>query len=678
MTLRRRSLLQGATAAGAGALATAATPVRRGRGAETRRRSRSGGGRVLTGFDTLVRDRYGLVAGQRVGLISNPTGVVTDLRHEVDVMAADDRVNLVAAFGPEHGFRGSAQAGGSEGDYSTPAPASRSTTPTQDTGPDRRLLHRRRALDTVMFDIQDVGARFYTYIWTMYDCMVAASLAGVRFVVLDRPNPISATAAYGPVLHPEHATFVGRKAISQQHGMTVGELAGLFNAEFLPEDPNADGPVELAVSRMSRWRRDMYSEETGQPWVMPSPNMPRVETAIVYPGTCLFEATNLSEGRGTTRPFELIGAPYVDYHWAEALSDLDLDGRRLPRGLLHAVVLQAHRRRLRRRAAARHRPRRLRRDPHRDRDDRHGPRPVRRVRVAGERAAVLDRPALRQRAGPAGDRRRRRVRRGGERSGATSWRSSTGSALVTFSTQDDGREATGRHRAGVRGRDSRGDRDAGMVSGRPGPTGEWTRRASGSGSLPHSFDTTGQDLHFQHHRLRPGSPAQARLLAAPLAQMSVDLRSFLGPSPDHPMYAGGVVLASRHGVVPVHDAAGKALRYADTRDRAPGRPAGADPPRHDLRPGIRDQDLHHDRRDAAGRGRPGRPRRAGGDVPPRLRPERQGRRHDPAPAHPHRRACRPGCRSTAPTRRSRNASPPCWPSSPTRSPARPTSTPTSA
>ncbi len=154
--------------------------------------------------------------------------------------------------------------------------------------------------------------------------------------------------------------------------------------------------------------------------------------------------------------------------------------------------------------------------------------------------------------------------------------------------------------------------------------------------VPPRFDTTAQDLHFQHHRLRPGTPKQAKLLAAPLAQMSADLRSFLGPSPDRPMYAGGVVLASRHGVVPVHDAAGKALRYADTETELPGRPAGAGPPRHDLRPGIGDQDVHHDRGDAAGRGRAGRPRRAGGDVPPRLRPERQGRRHDPAPAHPHR------------------------------------------
>jgi uncharacterized protein YbbC (DUF1343 family) len=317
--MRRRTFLQAATAgtAGVGVLAPTAAAA----AAPARARDR-----VLTGFDTLARDGYRLVSGQRVGLISNPTGVVGDLRHEVDVMAADDRVDLVAAFGPEHGFRGSAQAGGSEGDYIDP----RTGVPVYDTytkTPSQIAdFFTAAEVETVMFDIQDAGARFYTYIWTMYDCMVAASLAGVRFVVLDRPNPIGATAAHGPVLHPEHATFVGRKAISQQHGMTVGELAGLFNEQFLPEDPNANGAVDLAVSKMKGWRRDMYGEDTGQPWVMPSPNMPRVETAVVYPGTCLFEATNLSEGRGTTRPFELIGAPWVDHQWTEALNELGLPG----------------------------------------------------------------------------------------------------------------------------------------------------------------------------------------------------------------------------------------------------------------------------------------------------------------------------------------------------------------
>ncbi len=316
--MRRRTFLQAtAGTAGLGMLTTPAAYA----GAGSRR-----GGQVLTGFDTLARDGYDMVAGQRVGLISNPTGIVADLRHEVDVMAADGRVDLVAAFGPEHGFRGSAQAGASEPGGPDPRTGVR-VYDTYTKSPQQIADYFRDAdVETVMFDIQDVGARFYTYIWTMYDCMVAASIAGVRFVVLDRPNPISATAAYGPVLHPEHATFVGRKAISQQHGMTVGELAGLFNAEFLPEDSAANGPVELAVSRMRGWRRSMYAEDTGQPWVMPSPNMPRVETAAVYPGTCLFEATTLSEGRGTTRPFELIGAPWVDHRWAEALAAQDLPG----------------------------------------------------------------------------------------------------------------------------------------------------------------------------------------------------------------------------------------------------------------------------------------------------------------------------------------------------------------
>ncbi len=320
----RRSFLRGAAVtAGAGSLASAATAATSSPAAAV---PTPAGARVLTGFETLARDGYAQVAGQRVGLISNPTGVVTDLRHEVDVMAADDRVDLVAAFGPEHGFRGAAPAGESEDTYVDPRTGVQVYDTYTKTTAQVAEMFRQSGIETVMFDIQDVGARFYTYIWTMYDCMVAASQAGVRFLVLDRPNPIGATAAHGPVMHPEHSSFVGRRAISQQHGMTVGELAGLFNEQFLPVDAAAPGPVELAVSRMARWRRDMYAEETGQPWVMPSPNMPRVETAVVYPGTCLFEATNLSEGRGTTRPFELIGAPYIDHRWAEALNEQGLAG----------------------------------------------------------------------------------------------------------------------------------------------------------------------------------------------------------------------------------------------------------------------------------------------------------------------------------------------------------------
>jgi uncharacterized protein YbbC (DUF1343 family) len=281
---------------------------------------------VRTGFDVLADSAYAQVRGQRVGLVSNPTGVVRDLRHEVDVMVGSGDIDLVAAFGPEHGFRGNVRVGGSGGAFRDPRTGLRVYDTYGKNAAAIAELFRRAGVDTVMFDIQDVGARFYTYIWTMYDCMVAASRAGVRFVVLDRPNPISAQNAFGPVLHPQHATFVGRRPISQQHAMTVGELAGLFNAEFLPDDAGAKGPADLAVSRLDGWTRSMYADQTGQPWVMPSPSMPRLETAVVYPGTCLFEATNMSEGRGTSRPFELVGAPYADYHWADALNRQELDG----------------------------------------------------------------------------------------------------------------------------------------------------------------------------------------------------------------------------------------------------------------------------------------------------------------------------------------------------------------
>jgi uncharacterized protein YbbC (DUF1343 family) len=275
-----------------------------------------------TGVQVLMADDYELVRGQKVGIVTNPTGILPDLVHEVDVMAASDDIDLVAVFGPEHGFRGAAQAGGSEGFYVD----EQTGLPVYDTyltsGQALADIFTRSGVDTIMFDIQDAGARFYTYIWTLYDSLQAAALAGKRFIVLDRPNPISARRAYGPVMTPHFATFVGRKAISQAHGMTVGELAKLYNGEFVEQ------PADLTVVQMRGWKRDMVYEDTGLPWVMPSPNMPTVDAAFVYSGTCMFEGTNLSEGRGTTRPFELIGAPYIDHRWADSLNALDLPGAR--------------------------------------------------------------------------------------------------------------------------------------------------------------------------------------------------------------------------------------------------------------------------------------------------------------------------------------------------------------
>ncbi|MGV9455741.1 exo-beta-N-acetylmuramidase NamZ family protein [Streptomyces sp. NPDC003635] len=279
-----------------------------------------GGRRLQTGFERLVAGGYSALDGQRVGIVTNPTGVTRDVRHIVDVMHGDDRVDLTAVFGPEHGFRGTAQAGGSEGRYDDPATG----LPVYDTylksGQPLADIFTASGVDTVVFDIQDVGARFYTYIWTLYDCMEAAQLAGKRFVVLDRPNPVTGRAANGPVLHKEFATFVGRQPISQAHGMTVAELALLFNGEFLRT------PVALDTVTMTGWRRSEFYDASKLPWVPPSPNMPTPETALVYSGTCLFEGTNLSEGRGTTRPFELLGAEGVDRRWAAEANRLGLPG----------------------------------------------------------------------------------------------------------------------------------------------------------------------------------------------------------------------------------------------------------------------------------------------------------------------------------------------------------------
>ncbi|PXY31203.1 exo-beta-N-acetylmuramidase NamZ family protein [Prauserella muralis] len=281
-------------------------------------------GPVVTGADRLAAEGWRRLAGRKVGVLSNPTGVLADGDHVVDSLVAAG-VRPVAAFGPEHGFRGSAQAGGSEGDYADP----RTGIPVYDAyGANAETLagmFTKAGVDTVVFDIADVGARFYTYIWSMYTAMVAAARTGAAFVVLDRPNPVGGTAC-GPMLDPAFSSGVGLKPIVQQHGMTVGELARFFAAEFLP----AEGvrPAELEVVQTRGWRRSQLFVETGLAWTPPSPNMPTPDTALVYPGTCLFEGTLFSEARGTTRPFEIIGAPGVDWRWREKLGEQDLPGVR--------------------------------------------------------------------------------------------------------------------------------------------------------------------------------------------------------------------------------------------------------------------------------------------------------------------------------------------------------------
>jgi uncharacterized protein YbbC (DUF1343 family) len=261
---------------------------------------------VRTGLEVLLRARGGPLRGRRVGLICNPTSVDGRLRHAADLLHALPGVQLAALFGPEHGVRGDAQymvavEGGTDAATGLPVHslygASReSLRPTTD---------QLAGLDLLCFDVQDVGARYYTYQATMLLCMEAAARAGIGFVVLDRPNPIGGVAVEGPALRPGFESFCGLHDLAPRHGLTVGELARLFVAERGLD-------LDLAVVDCQGWRRGQGFRQTGLPWVFPSPNMPTPETALVYPGMCLLEGTNLSEGRGTTRPFELFGAPWLD------------------------------------------------------------------------------------------------------------------------------------------------------------------------------------------------------------------------------------------------------------------------------------------------------------------------------------------------------------------------------
>jgi uncharacterized protein YbbC (DUF1343 family) len=261
---------------------------------------------VRSGLDVLAAERFRRLRGRRVGLVCNPTAVTARLGHAADLLHAAPRVELAALFGPEHGVRGDAQymaAVGGEVDARTGVAVHSLYGETADSlRPPSATLD---GLDALLFDIQDVGTRYYTYQATMMLCMEAAADAKIAFVVLDRPNPIDGLLVEGPRLRPGFESFCGLHDLAVRHGMTVGELALLFRAERKLE-------LELELVECEGWRRRQRYRDTGLPWVFPSPNMPTPETALVYPGMCLLEGTNLSEGRGTTRPFELFGAPWLD------------------------------------------------------------------------------------------------------------------------------------------------------------------------------------------------------------------------------------------------------------------------------------------------------------------------------------------------------------------------------
>jgi len=268
---------------------------------------------IATGLARVCADAGLLGPGwpaARFGLITNHTGVLPDLTPGA-VALRTAGVPLVALYGPEHGLHGTAQAGFTE-DATVDPDTGLPVYETYRAPLDELVSH----VDTLLFDIQDVGTRCYTYVWTMADLMAAAGRTGKRFVVLDRPNPIGG-AVEGPLLDPAFASFVGRYPIPLRHGLTVGELARWLCRHI---------DVELTVVGMTGWRRSCWGDATGLPWVMPSVNLPTVDTALGYPGTVLFEGTNVCEGRGTTRPFELLGASYVDGRWVSALRGAGLTG----------------------------------------------------------------------------------------------------------------------------------------------------------------------------------------------------------------------------------------------------------------------------------------------------------------------------------------------------------------
>ncbi|HWV38195.1 MAG TPA: DUF1343 domain-containing protein [Vulgatibacter sp.] len=277
-----------------------------------------------TGLDAMVAEGFRRLRGMRVGAICNPTSVDRDFVHLADRLATARDVKLAALFGPEHGIRGTAQdmihVEGEAVDARTGVPVRSLYGPTfESLAPTPAMLE---GLDALVFDVQDVGARYYTYVYTMALCMRAAGRAGLRFFVLDRPNPIDGVHVEGNAVREPFRSFVGMYDLPARHGMTAGELALLFDELHPPEE--RCGPE---VVRMSGWDRRREWGATGLPWIPPSPNMPTVDTARVYPGMCLLEGTNLSEGRGTTRPFELWGAPFLDPHaLAEELRSYRLPG----------------------------------------------------------------------------------------------------------------------------------------------------------------------------------------------------------------------------------------------------------------------------------------------------------------------------------------------------------------
>ena len=258
---------------------------------------------VLTGLDLVDKLWPRNLRGARVGLVAHPASINHRIQHAAGIFRSSKRFRLTALFGPQHGILGQTQDNMVEWegfrDRASGLPVYSLYGNTRKPRPEMLA-----DVDALVIDLQDVGSRYYTFIWTMELCMQACHEAGKSVIVLDRPNPIGGHLTEGPVLKPEFASFVGLRPLPVRHGMTIGEMGTYLRDTFYPG-------LDYRVIKMQKGKRKMWFDQTGLPWVMPSPNMPTLDTALVYPGMCLLEGTNISEGRGTTRPFEIFGAPFV-------------------------------------------------------------------------------------------------------------------------------------------------------------------------------------------------------------------------------------------------------------------------------------------------------------------------------------------------------------------------------
>lgn len=259
---------------------------------------------VSTGLEVLRRSKFGPLAGQRVGLMTNPSAIDHRLDSAYTILSRAPEVHLTALFGPEHGFAGAAP----DAEQVASTTDTRTGLPVyslygQSYRPSAEMLN---SVDVLVCDIQDIGVRYYTFTWTVSHILEAAGEYGVRVMVLDRPNPLGGVVVDGPQLDPGLSSFVGRFPVPVRHGLTLGELAQMINTRWNPT------PAQLTVIPCDGWRREMQWQDTGLPWVPPSPNMPHLDTLRQYPGACLIESTELSEGRGTALPFEIAGAPWID------------------------------------------------------------------------------------------------------------------------------------------------------------------------------------------------------------------------------------------------------------------------------------------------------------------------------------------------------------------------------